>query len=54
MGIKVYRQISDVMYSSVISNKIVCAASAADTGARQDLGIRTAEEGGEEQGGGGA
>ena len=33
---------------------IVCAASAADTGARQDLGLRTAEEGGEEQGGGGA
>ena len=30
---------------------IVCATSAADTGARQDLGIRTAEEGGEEQGG---
>ena len=33
---------------------IVCAASAADTGARQDLGIGTAEEGGEEQGGSGA
>ena len=30
---------------------IVCATSAADTRARLDLGVRTAEEGGEEQGG---
>ena len=36
-----------MLYSLVI----VCAASSADTGARQDLGIITAEERGEEQGG---
>ena len=33
------------MYSSVISNKIVCAASAADTGARLDLGYMDCRRG---------